>query len=172
MRQVCYGVAMSLDGYIAGPNGELDWIVVDPEIDFAAIYSRFDTLLMGRATFEDAMRRGGMGLMPGMQAVVVSRTLRPQDYPGITILSENVEEAVNGLRLKPGKDIWLFGGGSLFRSLLGAGLVDRVELTVIPVLLGGGVPLFPAPAQPAKLHLTGHKVYPKTGTVSLEYAMK
>src|SRR6202022_5156162 len=73
MRQVRYGVAMSLDGYIAGPNGEADWIIMDPEIDFKAIYSQFDTMLMGRRTFEGMKAAGGGGSTPGMQVFVFSR---------------------------------------------------------------------------------------------------
>ena len=172
MRRICYQVAASLDGYIAGPKGEADWIIMDPEIDFAALYARFDTALIGRRTFE-GMARGKRkpGAMPGMKTFVFSRTLRQRDYPKVTIIADNAEETVAALRAEPGKDIWLFGGGSLFRSLLDAGLVDTVEVAVMPVLVGGGIPLLPAPAQRAKLDLTGHKVY-KTGIVSLEYAVK
>jgi len=73
------------------------------------------------------------------------------------------------LKAKPGKDIWLFGGGLLFRSFLELGLVDGVEVAIIPVLLGGGLPLLPQPASLAKLKLVKHKIYQKTGTVLLEY---
>jgi dihydrofolate reductase len=172
MRRVRYQVATSLDGYIAGPRGEADWIVMDPEIDFRALFAQFDTALIGRRTFE-GMARGKKkpGAMPGMKTFVFSRTLRQSDYPKVTIVSENAEEVVSGLRAESGKDIWLFGGGSLFHSLLDGGLVDTVEVAVIPVLLGGGIPLFPPPAKTAKLNLTGHKVY-KTGIVMLEYAVK
>jgi dihydrofolate reductase len=170
MRRICYAVAMSLDGYVAGPNGESDWIIMDPEIDFRTLMSRFDTVLMGRKTYEAARRQGGGGAMPGTTAIVASRTLRPQDHPNVTIIGDNLNEAVGRLRKEPGKEIWLFGGGELFRSLLAADLVDTVEVGVIPVLLGGGIPFLPTPAHRAKLKLTGHKVY-KTGIVSLEYAV-
>jgi dihydrofolate reductase len=84
-------------------------------------------------------------------------------------MERDAEPVVRALREKPGKDIAVFGGGELFRSLLGAGLVDRVEVGVIPVLLGGGIPLLPAPAERAKLKLVKHHLYEKTGIVRLEY---
>ena len=169
MRNVVYGGAMSLDGFIAGPNGEYDWIVMDPDIDFAAMMGRFDTFLIGRKTFE-VMRRMGNAAppTPGIRNIVCSRTLRPEDCPGAT-LSDDAQSLVTELRTKPGKDIALFGGGELFRSLLAAGLVDEVAVSVIPVLLGGGIPLLPSPADRARLRLKKHRVYEKTGTVGLEY---
>jgi dihydrofolate reductase len=166
---VRYGGAMSLDGYIAGPAGEYDWIVMDPDIDFSALWKQFDTFLIGRKTFEVMLRMGnGAKAMPGIQNIVFSRTLRHEDYPGITIHDDAVR-LVTELRTKPGKDIALFGGGELFRSLLEVGLVDRVEFGVIPVLLGGGIPLLPPPAARAKLKLRNQRLYEKTGTVLLEY---
>jgi dihydrofolate reductase len=172
MRRVRYGVAMSLDGYIAGPKGEADWIIMDPEIDFRAIFDRFDTVLIGRRTWE-AMTRGKKkaGGMPGMKTFVFSRTLSPSDYPKVTVVADKPEETVAALREESGKDIWLFGGGLLFRSLADAGLVDAVDVALVPVLLGGGIPLLPPPARQVKLKLTGHKIY-KTGIVSLEYAVE
>ena len=136
MRKICYSVAMSLDGYIAGPNGEDDWIVKDPEIDFGAMFAKYDTLVMGRKTFE-RMVRAGYASMPGMKIVVFSKTLRAADYPGVTIVAEKMEEVVRDLRDAPGKDVWLFGGGSLFHTFLEKGFVDTVEVGLIPVLLGG-----------------------------------
>ena len=169
MRQVRYAVAMSLDGFIAGPNGEVDWIVMDPDMDFGAMFRRFDTLLIGRKTFE-AMQAmgGGAGSLPGVQSVVISRTLKPADHPKLTIVSD-AEPFVAELRTKPGKDIWLWGGGKLFHSLLGAGLVDGVDVGVVPVLLGGGTPLLPTPAPRATLALKNHRVFEKSGIVGLEY---
>ena len=171
MRRVRYSVATSLDGYIAGPKGEYDWILMDPEIDFGALMRGFDTLLMGRKTYEATRQQGGGGGgMPGMQAYVFSRTLSPADCPDATV-SENPAATVADLKATSGKDIWLFGGGSLFRGMLELGLVDSVEVAIIPVLLGGGIPLLPPPAARAKLELRSHRFYEKTGTVMLEYAL-
>ena len=111
-------------------------------------------------------------MFSGMKVFVLSRTLKQRDHPKVTIVSGRVKETLTALRKQPGKDIWLFGGGDLFRSLLELNLVDAVEVAVIPVLLGGGIPLLPAPAQRTKLELIRQKVYAKTGTVSLEYAVR
>jgi dihydrofolate reductase len=171
VRRLRYQVATSLDGYIAGPNGELDWIVSDPDIDFAALYAQFDTAIMGRKTFLATLQQGGSAEMPGLDVVVFSRTLRPADYPAISIVDREPAESVRSLKATPGKDIWLFGGGELFRTLLEAGLVDTVEVAVVPVLLGGGIPMLPPPGPRTKLSLSGHRLYPKSGIVLLEYTV-
>jgi dihydrofolate reductase len=171
MRKVVYGGAMSLDGYIAGPHGEYDWIVMDPDIDFTALMARFDTFLIGRKTFEVMRRMGNAEPPPGIQTIVFSRTLRPVDCPAGTILSDDAERVVADLRNTSGKDIALYGGGELFRSLLTAGLVDEVHFGIIPVLLGGGIPMLPAPASRGRLKLKDHRIYNKTGIVGLEYAV-
>lgn len=164
MRRVRYQVACSLDGYIAGSDDSYDWIVADPEIDFEALFAQFDTLLMGRRTFE----RAGAG-SPNMPTYVFSRSLRQQDHPGVTIVNDRVKETVDALRAESGKDIWLFGGGELFRSLLELGCVDTVEPAVIPVLLGGGRPLLPGPPLQRTLVYRGQQLYRNSGIVLLSY---
>ena len=169
MRRVRFSVAMSLDGYLAGPNGEADWILMDPDIDFGALMKSFDTLVMGRKTYEATKQMsGGGGGMPGMQVYVISRPLKQEDCPDV-VVSNNAAGTVATLKVAKGKDIWLFGGGELFRSLLTLGLVDSVEVAVIPVLLGDGLPVLPPPSDRAKLKLVKHHVYRKTGTIALGY---
>src|SRR6185437_15309756 len=100
-----------------------------------------------------------------VKVVVFSQTLPASDYPGIDIVANGAEETVRTLRVKQGKDVWLFGGGLLFRSLSAAGLVDTVEVAIMPVLLGHGIPFLPSPAEQTALRLTEHKL------VSLKYAV-
>jgi dihydrofolate reductase len=170
MRRLRYQVAVSLDGFIAGPEGEYDWIVMDPAIDFAAMYKEFDTAVMGRKTYEVMTAQGGHGKIPGLEVIVFSRTLPPATYPGVRIVRDDPREIVSKLKMKTGRDVWLFGGGVLFRLLLDAGLVDTVEVAVIPVLLGSGIPLLP-PGATTTLILSDHRVLPASGIVALSYSL-
>ena len=175
MRRLRYCVATSLDGFIAGPNGEHDWIVPDPAMDFAALWAQFDICLMGRKTYEVARTRRAAFSGSGPRWIVVSNTLRREDHPDIELLSGNMIEAVAELKsqsnpAQTAQDIWLFGGGALFRSLLDANLVDTVELTVMPVLLGNGTPLL-SPGTRQKLRLQESKTFP-SGTLALKYAVE
>ncbi len=169
MRRLRYGVAASLDGFIAGPNGEYDWIVHDPAIDFAAMFAQYDTLLMGRRTYEVATEEGKSWDSFGQRWVIVSTTMKPQDHPNVTILSSHIPETVAAMKAQPGKDIWLFGGGVLFRALLDAGLVDTVEVALMPVMIGSGTPLLPE-GRRRSLRLTESKTLP-SGILLLDYSV-
>jgi dihydrofolate reductase len=169
-RQLRYHVAVSLDGFIAGPDGEYDWIVMDPSIDFGALFRQFDTAVMGRKNYEVMTAQGGHGAMPGLDVIVFSRTLPRAVYPGVRITSDDPGKFVAALKAKPGGDIWLFGGGALFRSLLDAGLVDTVEVAVMPVILGVGIPLLP-PGASTKLVLADQKTLSRSGIVALSYSI-
>lgn len=166
MRRLRFSAATSLDGFIAGPKSEYDWIVADPNMDFLSLYQQFDTALMGRRTFEMALQGPG-ATMPGIQTVVCSRTLRQQDHPDVTIVADAVG-ITKALKGKPGKDIWLFGGANLFRSLLDARLVDSIELKVMPVLLSQGIPLLPPGQRSPQLRLSKSQTSP-ADVVSLNY---
>jgi dihydrofolate reductase len=168
MPHLRYSVAMSLDGFIAGPNGEFDWIVVDPDIDFAAMYAGFGGLLMGRRSFDVFTSTGGAPGGP-LPTYVYSRTLPEGTRDGATFVNDAVPH-VRGLKAGPGdKPLWLWGGGEFFRSLAAAGLVDAVDVAVIPIVLGGGIPFAPTPGPRLSLKLNAHRLFPKTGTLFLEY---
>jgi dihydrofolate reductase len=168
MRRIRYSAAMSLDGFIAGPHGEYDWIPNESEIDWGAFMARFDTVLMGRRSYETALAAPGGSVLPAMPTYVFSRTLRPEDHPDVTIVGTDLEPMMENLRGRGGKDIWLFGGGELFRSLLEQGYVDVVEVGLVPVLLGRGVPFLPGLDTRAELRLTDTRRYP-TGIMLLTY---
>lgn len=158
---------MSLDGYIADSDDGYDWIDIDPDIDFTELSSQFDTYLMGRRTFEATGSQGSPS--SGIRNYVFSNSLKQSEHRDLQIVGEDWIEAVRALRAEPGKDIWLFGGGQLFGSLCNQGLVDTVEVSVLPVLLGGGIQLVTGLSRQVKLILTEHKVFEKTGTVLLVY---
>lgn len=168
MRRIRYQVACSLDGYIAGPNDDFDWITPEPAFDFEGLYTQFDTLLMGRRTWE-VVRASGESFRD-KRVIVASRTLRAEDHPEIEVVAGGLEARIRELRAEPGRDIWLYGGGQLFSCLLDWKLVDTVEPAIIPILLGGGVPFLPAPATRQRLDLIAHRAYP-SGMVLLEYAV-
>jgi dihydrofolate reductase len=168
MRRVRYYVAMSLDGYTAGPQGEYDWIPMDPTIDFAAFFKTIDTVLMGRRSFEFTRQQEQHVEMPGTRTLVFSRTLRAEDFPDVDIVSEDAAARVSALKAQSGKDIWLFGGGILFRSLLETKLVDTVEVGIIPILLGRGIPLLPETSTTVELDLTGTEALP-SGIILAQY---
>ena len=142
MRQVIYSAAASLDGYIARTDGSHDWIPMDPEIDFGAMFGRFDTVVMGRKTHEVAAAIEGENPFSAMETFVFSRTRKPGKHTGVEYREGSPGNLIQELRKVSGRDIWLMGGGELTREFLREDLVDGIQVAVVPVVLGGGVPLF------------------------------
>lgn len=170
MRELRYSVAASLDGFIAGPNGEFDWIPMDPDVDFAGMYAAVSGIVMGRRSYEVSQGVSGPEAVPPMPTYVYSRTLPEGERQGVTFANDAVSH-VRALKQVDGKPLWLWGGGELFGELARAGLVDAVEVAVVPVLLGQGVPLLGGPAARVPLEFKTQRVYKTTGIVSLEYGV-
>jgi dihydrofolate reductase len=159
MRIVTYGAACSLDGFIAGPNGEIDWLHMSDDVNevMKAFWKDVDTILFGRKTWDFAASQGdggGGGGWGRMHSYVFSRTLPPIERKDVTLVRDDAADFVRRLKSEPGGRICLMGGGELARSLLDAGLVDEVGLNIHPVLLGGGVPMFGAKGTRVPLELT------------------
>ena len=171
MRKLRYSVAASLDGYIADAAGGYDWIPHDPAVDFAALFARVDTIVMGRLTYELVRSQSGPAWKKGTRVYVVSRTLAPGERADMTVVRDDPVALADRLRHEEGSgEIWLFGGGQLFATLLAGRQVDSVEVTVVPVLLGAGVPLLAPGAGRTALTLVRSQVYP-SGMVSLNYTV-
>lgn len=169
MRPVRYNAAASLDGFITDAAGAYDWIPDDPSVDFAGLFAKVDTILLGRHSYEAARRAGEPPWSADTRLFVFSTTMRLEECPGATLVNRDAAKVVASLRSEPGEgEIWLFGGGALFRSLAEAGQVDRVEITVVPVMLGTGTPLIAPGSGRITLELLGTHIYP-SGMVALNY---
>lgn len=171
MRRVRYSIAMSLDGYIADSQDAFDWILHDDTVDFAGLFARVDTIILGRRTYDVVRAHGEPPWKPATRVFVVSRTLAPESRGGVTIVSGDPVAIASSLRRESGDgEIWLFGGGQLFAELLSGNQVDAVEVTIVPVLLGGGIPMLAPTSKRTTLALTHSHVYP-SGMVALHYAV-
>ena len=168
MRKLILGVAVSLDGFIEGPNGEYDWCFIDPDYSLKDFFKRIDTIFVGRKTYEmsSEMEGGGAGF-PKFKQYIFSTTL-DKVKDGATLIRGNIKTEVEKIKNEKGKDIWLFGGASLTTSLINLELVDELSLAVYPILLGGGKPLFNNIKDRINLILADTKTY-STGLVSLTY---
>jgi dihydrofolate reductase len=171
MKRLRYSVAATLDGFIADPNGGYDWIIMDEAIDFAAMFAEFDTFVMGRKTWAVTAPTDFADMFAGKEVIVFSRTLKTAPRPGVTIVNTSPVDTVRELKQKPGKDIWLFGGGSMFRTLIDAGLVDTIEVGIMPVLLSEGVPLIAPGARITGMKLDKCETLPASGIVMLSYTI-
>jgi dihydrofolate reductase len=172
MRKVIYGGACSLDGFVAGPNGSLDWLHFSKDVQevMAKTWASTDTILMGRKTWEGAAGSGG-GSMKGIRSYVFSRTLTSVPGKGVELVTTDAAEFVRKLKTQPGKDIVVMSGGNFATSLLKAGVIDEIGLNVHPVLLGSGAPAFLDAGCRTRLELTECRQL-DGGCVLLIYAVK
>jgi dihydrofolate reductase len=170
MKKIILGLAVSVDGFIEGPNGEYDWCFTDPDYSLKEFFKRVDTIFVGRKTYvmSSEMEGGGAGF-PKFKQYVFSTTL-DKVKKGATLIKEDIETEVKKIKSEKGKDIWLFGGAGLTTSLINLGLVDELSLAVYPILLGGGKPLFNNIKDRISLTLLDTKAY-STGLVSLHYSL-
>jgi len=173
MRRVRLRVALSLDGFIADINGGVEWLHrfhdkgSREDYGMTKFFREIDTVLMGRHTHDFALSHG-MASYPGMQNFVFTRSKPAGKRDGVEYISGNPAEVIAALRKKPGKDIWLCGGGNLAHQLFEQKLVDEVGIAIIPILLGDGIPLFVKSYPETELTLTECQAY-KNGLVNLLY---
>jgi dihydrofolate reductase len=178
MRSLVYLVACTLDGYIAGLDGSVEFFPVEgphiadliaefPEmipghlresLSITADNQRFDTVVMGRCTHEVGQGVGITSPYPHLRQVLVSSSTHSPPDPAVEVITDGAAAWIRALKTEPGKDIWLCGGGQLAASL--ADDIDELILKVNPILLGAGIPLFARLIGPRAVNLTGHKIYP------------
>jgi dihydrofolate reductase len=172
MRKVTFGVANSLDNYIARQDHGVDWLLWGEEV--AAVTTEFwetiDTVVMGRKTYEVALR-SGTSSYPGVKNYVFSRTMKESPDKNVEIISEDAAEFVRNLKNQEGKGICVMGGGELAKPLFEANLIDEIGLNIHPVLLGSGIPLFLEMKRQIDLELLDCKTF-KNGCVLVSYRVK
>ncbi|HKO46001.1 MAG TPA: dihydrofolate reductase family protein [Pyrinomonadaceae bacterium] len=173
MRSVVFGGANSLDNYFARKDDAVDWLIWSDEAsEFISTYwNRFDTVIMGRKTYEVALRTGGGASYPGMRTIIFSRTLKKKARDKVEIVSEDVAAFVRKLKKQEGKDICVMGGGLLAKPLLEAELIDEIGFNIHPVLLGSGIPVFHEMSRQIDLELIECRQW-KTGCVLVTYRVK
>jgi len=170
MRKIILGLAVSLDSFIEGPNGEYDWCFTDQDYGMHDFFNRVDAVFMGRKSYDLVQGMENTDFMPKMKTYVFSNTITQTKDDSI-VVSGDIAAEIAKIKNQPGKDIWLFGGANLTSSLMNSKLVDEVWLSVHPILLGSGKPLFSGIRERIKLNLIDTKTY-STGLVSLTYALE
>lgn len=178
MRKVILDLAVTLDGFIEGPNGEIDWCIMDEEMAFEQFLSEIDTIVYGRKSYElwgeytpsdkaSECEKQIWALVHSKKKIVFSTT---QTAPSgdVQYINSNIEEEIRKLKQGYGKAVWLYGGASLISTFINLGLVDEYRLSVHPVVLGAGKPLFGSLRERLSLGLTDVRRY-SSGVVQLVY---
>jgi dihydrofolate reductase len=172
MRKVVFGGANSLDNYIARPDGAVDWLLWGEEAAeiMKSFWERFDTMVMGRKTWEAAMANApeGGGSYGGILTYVFSRSNEPGERDGTVFMNSDPGRFIRELKKDEGKDICIMGGGELARDLFEAGVIDEIGFNIHPVLLGQGIPLFHPMSRQTDLELIESRAF-KNGCVYVLY---
>lgn len=168
MRKVILYIATSLDGYIAGPNGEIDWLFTEGEYGYDSFLSSIDTTVMGRKTYE-LTKTFGEWPYPDHISYVFSLEKSDPGDKNVRWVRGDAAEFIRTLKDQPGKHIWCVGGGEVNTALLKAGLIDEMRIFVHPIILGQGLPLFAGNPPQTSLRFTGSRDY-DTGLIELRYA--
>lgn len=175
MRETVLYIAMSLDGYIADARGSVDWLQgAEASAEMPDTYGEFletvDTVIMGATTYRQIVTELSPDAWPyaGLEAYVLTHSLLA-DRAGVTFVNGSPSALIDALRSRAGKNIWICGGADIARQLLEADKIDRIILSVIPVLLGTGLPLFPDQRRLTRLHLLRTRAL--NGIVEVEYAV-
>jgi dihydrofolate reductase len=173
MRKVTFGVANSLDNFIARKDHAVDWLLWSKEAAafMAKFWKTLDTVLWGRKTYEVALKGGGVGGYGNVKNYVFSRTIKKSTDKNVVIVSEDAAKFVRKLKKQKGQGICVMGGGQLGKSLLEAGVVDEIGLNIHPVLLGSGIPLFHSMKRQVDLELLECSQF-KNGCVLVRYRVK
>lgn len=167
MRKVSLFTAASLDGFIAKKDGGIDWLFTDADYGYASFYRSVDAILMGRKTYQQTLSFSEFPHLDKPVYVFTRRRGKP-DFPNVRFINNSPAAFVRDLKNKKGKTIWLVGGGLLNGALLEAGLIDEIVLSIHPVALGMGVPLFAGARNPASWNVVKTKKY-QSGLVQITY---
>lgn len=172
MRKIILALAVSLDNFIEGPNGEYDWCFTDQDYGISELMNRVDTVFMGRKTYELILTMNDVGIegFSKLKNYVFSTRLE-KIKDGAILIKDNIKDEVERIKNEGGKDIWLFGGAGLTTTLVNLGMVDELSLAVHPIILGQGTPLFRDIENRVMLNLADSKIY-SSGLISLTYLIE
>jgi dihydrofolate reductase len=166
-RKVILGLGISLDGYIARPDGSVDFLFMPKDYSMGEFFKTIDTAVLGRKTYDDGLKMGG-SFTGKTKYFVFSKTQPPGERNHVTFTNESPSTVVAEIRKKPGKHIWLMGGGILIRDFLKEDLVDELYIGVVPTLIGEGIPLFPSGFPQREFDLIENKTYSQ-GMIAYRY---
>jgi len=173
-RKIIAYLATSADGYIARPDGGVEWLdrpMPRGGYGMSAFARSIDTILWGRKTYDFGVKMGGVGVYGAVKHYVFSRQPRPPEAGSeVEFVSGSIPEFVSNLRAQKGKNIWMMGGASIIASFLDAGAIDEFSIHVIPVMIGEGIPLVAPRHRNIPLKLVSARPY-EDGVVHLKYSV-